>query len=92
VRPAKAPAPTRDEPWPFEFAPELSEREPDDELRGGETVIQPTFAPRSAARKRRQAPSRDLPLALALRDPRVVRDAMVLTALLGRPARPGRRF
>jgi hypothetical protein len=77
--------------WPFEFAPELTELEPESEARGGEAVIQPSKSKRSPS-KRRPPPPPELPLRLAIRDPRMVRDAMVLTAVLGPRVRRDRRF
>ncbi len=84
-------------PWPFEFAPEITDDEPQSELQGGEalmpsgarTVIQPT---KRAPRRKAPAPRKELPLALAVHDPRTIRDAMVLTAVLGRRDRRDRRF
>lgn len=74
--------------WPFEFDPEVLEEEPHEELAGGELVGQgPQLVP-TVPRVARRA-SKELPLALALREPRMQRDAMVLAAALGR--RPGDR-
>lgn len=92
----RAPA-TGQGPWPFEFAPELTEDEgPGEiggsEITGGESVSQPTKARPRARRRLPPPPPKELPLALALRQPSTVRDAMVLTAVLGPRGRRDRRF
>ncbi|HEX5659625.1 MAG TPA: hypothetical protein VFX59_20655 [Polyangiales bacterium] len=94
ARPQAKQAPPRDdEAWPFEFAPELTELEPTGELVGGEAMTRPMPPPVQPGLPRRPPPPpRELPLALALRQPRVMRDAMVLTAALGPRGRRDRRF
>jgi hypothetical protein len=92
----RATRPAPDTAWPFEYPDELTRSEPLEELRGGESVIESALpgsrraaaAPRRAEARAR--PPAQLPLALAIRDPRVLRDAMVLTAALG-PRRTGGR-
>lgn len=58
----------------------------------GEAVIQPTKSFRPVPRKRPPPPPKVVSLRQAVRDPRAMRDAMVLTAALGRRGRPARRF
>jgi hypothetical protein len=91
---AKRPAKRAQEegPWPFEFAPELTALEPDSELQGGEASVGQPIKLRRLPGKRRPPPTPELPLALALRDPKLIRDAMVLTAVLGPRTRRARRF
>lgn len=85
-------------PWPFDFPSELTELEPEQELQGGETTLarEPARVARAVPSKRvpaeRPAARAPLPMALALRQPRMVHDAMVLTALLGPRGRRDRRF
>jgi hypothetical protein len=81
------PPPQPEVAWPFEFAPEAIEEEPGEELVGGELAARTQLVP-TVPRAARRA-GKELPLALALREPRMQRDAMVLAAALGR--RPGDR-
>ncbi|HEY6876495.1 MAG TPA: hypothetical protein VI299_00700 [Polyangiales bacterium] len=78
-------------PWPFEFNPELTSPEPDQELVGGEALTQAGGVRRPPPPSGRPPP-RVQPLAQAIRQPGMLRDAMVLTALLGPRTRRGRHF
>ena len=84
----RPPAPSTDAPWPFEFAPELSDPEPYAEE--GRTIhaAQALLAARRARAKLNvpaltsvREPKRSV--ASALRDRRTVREALVLGAALG---------
>jgi hypothetical protein len=60
---------------------------------GGESVIQPTKSFRPVTRRGpAMPPPPPVSLARAVRDPRALRDAMVLTAALGPRGRSARRF